>query len=380
MAKETKKEQQQVFAGQAPAFRYVDQVDRWRQENERAKVVEETLSKLSILDYREVDYYSQLEIVLFQEKPVPNFDDLLEENRLLAQGKFFMPIAYRAGIIAFLLLILVLSPSTFLMWIIACLLLTVFASLFFTVQDRQQTIQKVVVETKEEIKRRIEYHHKTQEEARKKHEVAEQERVAAVERLLSGDVGAILLKMDVALSSLEVGFSAEVNIDLLEGVPLFQIWLPPKAIIPTQVCTLSPGGRPAYEDKEIRTVNKQYIELCAALIMQVLSRVYEVVPTLDRSYVMGMSKSALNNECYIHLSCTRNEVMQACQATKGLLAIQQLQAVYNADPMLNLLPIKEIQPEEWGNEVNLQALRSLHVRLKTPQFFNKIPLNAGKQE
>lgn len=156
MAKETKKEQQQVFAGQAPAFRYVDQVDRWRQEYERAKVVEETLSKLSILDYREVDYYSQLEIVLFQEKPVPNFDDLLEENRLLAQGKFFMPIAYRAGIIAFLLLILVLSPSTFLMWIIACLLLTVFASLFFTVQDRQQTIQKVVVETKEEIKRRIE--------------------------------------------------------------------------------------------------------------------------------------------------------------------------------------------------------------------------------
>lgn len=68
------------------------------------------------------------------------------------------------------------------MWIIACLLLTVFASLFFTVQDRQQTIQKVVG-TKEEISWRIEYHHKTQEEARKKHEVAEQERVAAVERL-----------------------------------------------------------------------------------------------------------------------------------------------------------------------------------------------------
>ena len=380
MARETQKEQQQVFAAQSPAFRYVDQVERWRQEYERAKATEETINKLSFLDYREIDYYSQLEIVPFQEKPVPNFDDLLEENRLTAQGKFFMPIAYRAGIIAFLLLILVLSPSTFLMWIIASLLLTVFASLFFTVQDRQQTIQKVVAETKEEIKRRIEYHHRTQEEARKKHEVAEQERVAAVERLLSGDVGAMLLKMDVVLSSLEVGFAVEVNIDLLEGVPLFQIWLPSKAIVPTQVCTLSPGGRPAYEDKDARTVNKQYVELCAALIMQILSHVYGVVPTLDRSYVMGMSKSALNNECYIQLTCTRNEVIQACQAAKGLVAIQQLQAVYNADTMLNLLPVEEIQPKEWGDDVNPQALRSLHVALKTPRFFTKLPPLAGVQE
>lgn len=52
------------------------------------------------------------------------------------------------------------------------------------------------------------------------------------------------------------------------------------------------------------------------------------------------------------------------------MAIQQLQAVYNADPpMLNLLPIEEIQPEEWGNEVNLQALRSLHVKVENAAVF-----------
>lgn len=77
-------------------------MDRWRQEYERVKVVEETLSKLSIsLDYREVDHYSQLEIVLFQEKPVPNFDDLLEENRLLAQGSSLCLLLIVLGLLLF---------------------------------------------------------------------------------------------------------------------------------------------------------------------------------------------------------------------------------------------------------------------------------------
>lgn len=373
MSKGMNQEQQpQIFAGQAPAFRHVDQMDRWRQEYTRSKAVEDTISNLSRFEYQEVDYYAQLEVVPFQEKAVPNFEYLLEENRLAAQRRFFTPVAVRAGAIAVLLLVLVLSPSTFLMWVIAALLLIVFASLFFTMQDRQQTIQKVVADTQEEIRRRMEYHHKTQEEARKKHEQAEQERVAAVERLLSGDVGAMLLKMDVTLSALQVGFPAEADIDILEGIPLFRVWLPPKSIVPTQLCTLTPSGRPAYEEKDIRSINKQYVELCASLAMQMLTHAYGVVPTLERCYVMGLSKATLHNECLFHFTCNRQELLAASRAANGLLALQQLQAVYEADSMLNLRGVDEIQPPEWGQEVEAQALRSLHINCKIPAFFEGV--------
>lgn len=343
-------------------FRHVDQLERWRQEYEHQQAVEKKLASVSVLTYEPIDYAPLLTQVPWQERSIPNFDYLLENARIAAESKFFIPIAAQLIFLIAAAFALLVSSKALVLWIAGTLVLLVSASLYITIHTRTATIQSVLTKTKEEIEQRQEAERQKNEQARLDHEAQESERVTQLEKLLSGDIGAIMLRLDNVLPKMDIPFPVEVDIDIYENVPLVKVWLPTKAIIPVQTSKLHASGRLLYEEKEQRVINKQYLELCAALLMRVVAKAYENIPSFEHGYIWGMSREHLQNSCLICATIDRDKLSPACQAATGLGALQKLDSSYNIDTALNVGTVDPTLPEGWDS-VAPQLLRSLHVKI-----------------
>jgi hypothetical protein len=344
------------------SFRYVDPIDRWRQEYERYAKAEENLLKISKLSYDPVDYAPLLIPVPWKERPIPDFGFLVEEARVAAETKFFMPIVSRlAGFIVSLIILMISSNSAFL-WAAGTLSITLLLWLLWTIQQRQSSIETAVADARAEADNRTEQEQLMIAEAKKQHEDAEAERIFLVEKLLAGDIAAVFLRLDNILSRYSLPFSLEVHIDYYANVPLIQILLPNKSVIPVQTCSLLPSGRVKYTDKEPRLINKQYIELCSALIMHIMSVLYATIPSFDQIYVWGVLKGTPDHECFFEIATSREAAVKALNAENGIAAVKQLNGQFETDTILNLKLIEPARPEEWGN-VPQQLLRSMHIHV-----------------
>ncbi len=330
-------------------FRHVDQVERWRQEYEHHQLLENKLAKFSIFNYEEVDYAPQLVRTIFKERPIPDFSYMVEEARVKAQSKFLMPLMIHLVALVILVIILIVSNNTILLWGSGASVVIVLILLALMVEGRNTYINKVVGEKQQEVTARIAYEEKKIMEEKKKHDDNEEERIHLIEQLLSGEAPAILAKIERVLLGIAFPFYLSVDIELYNDIPAVKIWLPPKSLIPIQICTLTSAGRLNFEDKSIRVINRQYLELCAALVIKIMSTIYSHIPTFNTGYVYAMSKEGLNVECLIAAKLDRQTLVGVCEAENGLTAIQRAQAKFECDTSLMLLPVGCSQPEEWGD-------------------------------
>ncbi|MDD4600870.1 hypothetical protein SDC9_27523 [bioreactor metagenome] len=343
-------------------FRHVDQMERWRQEYEHHQAVEKKLASVSTLTFELFDYDPLLVRIPWKERPTPNFDYLLEEARLTAESKFFIPIAVRIVALIVMLFILFISSKVYALWISGTLAFTIGVSLYVALNDRRFTIESVLTKTRAEVEERQELEKQKNEQARHEHETQEEARIEFVSKLLEGDISAIMLRLDNVLEKMELSFPLEIDIDVYENTPLIKVWLPPKTIIPTQKSTLLPSGRLAYEEKEQRTINKQYIELCAAVLTRVAAKVYENIPSFGCGYVWGMGKGYLKSECLVSIVTDSEKVALACQAPTGLAALQKMDAKFEPDGMLALQPMETVNPEGWA-DIPPQLIHGIHVKI-----------------
>lgn len=343
-------------------FRHVDQVERWRQEYEHCQTVENALAAVSNLNYEEINYTSLLVRESWKERTVSDYSSQLENVRIEEERKFVMPITMHTGLLLILLLVLLVSSNMILLWISGTGVVTLLVLLTILIQKRHKDIEKVVIQKQKEIDIRIECEKKAIKEEREKHETAEDARIKEIESLLAGNIAAIFAKIDYILTMNPFPFHVSVDIGVYLNIPCVKIWLPPKSIIPTQICALQSSGRPSFQEKEIRTINKQYFELCAAISMKVMSLIYTHIPSFRVGYVYGMAKEGNNMECLLFSKLDRPTLETACHAANGLAAMQISKATFNCDTSLTLLPIEVEEPEEWSG-VESQLVRNLHVDL-----------------
>ena len=341
-------------------FRHVDQVERWRQEYERHQLLENKLIEFSKLIYEEVDYAPQLVRAIFKERPIPDFSYLLEEARREAETKFFMPIVTHLVAAVILLLVLLIASNIIILWGAGASVVIVLILAGLMIQNRKYHINKVILEKKLEIAERVAYEEKKIIEEKKKHDDSEEERINIIEKLLTGEVSSVLAKIESVFLKIPFPFYVSVDIELYEDIPAVKVWLPPKSLIPTQICTLTSSGRLNFEDKSIRVINRQYLELCSALIMKIMSAIYGNVPTFNIGYVYGISKEGHDIECLLANKFDRETLISACNAGNGLAALQRVQAKFECDTSLMLLPIEWSPPEEWG-DVEQKSIRSVHI-------------------
>lgn len=341
-------------------FRHVDQVERWRQEYEHHQLLENKLAEFSVFNYEEVDYAPQLVREIFKERPIPDFSYMVEEARVQAESKFLMPLMIHVVALVILVIILIVSNNSILLWGSGASVVIVLILLGLMIEGRNSHIKKVVGEKEQEVAARIAYEEKKIVEEKKKHDDNEEERIQLIEQLLSGEAPAILAKIERVLLAIAFPFYLSVDIELYNDIPAVKIWLPPKSLIPAQICTLTSSGRLNYEDKSIRVINRQYLELSAALVIKIMSTIYCHIPTFNSGYVYAMSKEGPNVECLIASKLDRQTLAGVCDAGNGLAAIQRAQATFECDTSLMLVPIGYSQPEEWGN-AEQKSIRSIHI-------------------
>lgn len=343
-------------------FRHVDQIERWRQEHERNQAIEKKLASLSNFSFKPVDYEPLLKRVPWKERSLPDFRYIIEEARLAAESKFFVPIAIEFVAMIIVVFVLFLSNNELLLWGSAIVAAALGATLYITVSNCRTGVQKAVDDARAEVERRIEAERQKIEQERYEHELKEDERIEYITKLINTDTGAVILRLDSVLSSLDIPFYLEVDIEVFNKIPLVKVWFPPKTIIPIQVSNLLPSGRIAYEEKEQKSINKQYVELCAAIIVQVICKVYENIPGFDKGYVLGISKECLQNDCLVAAEINREKVFSASEAPSGLVALQRLKADFDIDSLFNFKMFETIIPAEW-QDVPLNLIRNLHVKI-----------------
>jgi hypothetical protein len=343
-------------------FRHVDQIERWRQEYEYWQAAENKLTEVGKVSYAPVDYTPLLERQPFPEHPIPNFLHIMHDARIAAESRYFVPIAAHVGIMLLMLVILIAVGSKVAFGLCAVGVLVLFASFYFTIEKRRVYMKKSIAAAQAEVARKQESVRLQIEAEKKQHEHNEEERIKQVQKLLDGDLAAIFSKLDAVLPQIGFPFPLAVDVHWYDKVPMVQVWLPAKSIIPTQVCALQQSGRVNFSDKEQRAVNKQYMELCAAVLMQVMTRVYANIPTIDLMYVYGMTKEKVDIGCIMTVITTRESLEGAANAVTGLSALQKMGGQFNYDTSLDLLPVDCRDPLEWG-EVERQMIRTLHVKL-----------------
>lgn len=343
-------------------FRHVDQMERWRQEYEHCQMVENALSAVSNFNYEEIDYTSQLVRIPWKERTIPDCSGMLEDVRVEEERKFVMPIMMHTGLFLVLLFMLLMSTNMILSWISGVGVVTLLVLLGLLLQKRHTDIERVVIAKQKKIDDWIENEQKRIKEEKEKHEYAEDERIRGIEGLIAGDIAAIFAKIDQILTATPLPFHVSADVAVYMNIFSVKIWLPPKSIIPTQICSLQSSGRPSFQEKETRTINKQYFELCAAVSMRVMSIIYAHIPSCRVGYLYGMSKEGTKTECLFTSKLDRSILEAACNAANGLAAMQVVKAIFNCDTSLALLPIELEDPEEWEN-IEPQLVRNLYVDL-----------------
>jgi len=344
-------------------IRHAVQEERWKHEHEYNLAIEEQLAGMSKLSYEPVDYQPLLERQNFIERSIPSFDHLPIEAKLKVEESFITPLAIKGGGLVIGVIAMLLSSSNALFLGATFVVNAALAvSIYLTAQERQKAIKTAVANAEIEAENRLNAIMQQIDTERTEHDKKEDERIGAIERLLAGERSAILARLDEVLSKLTMPSPIELNIDILNNILLVRIWLPDKLVIPAHTSSLSTGGRVRYEQKEPRQINKQYIELCAAIVIQVIAIIYENIPSLDRSYFQGYSKGETQDECLIDLIVDKDLVATICRSNSGLAAVRAANGQLNCDTNLVFEPVKPSVPEGWSDD-KLQLIHGLKVRI-----------------
>ena len=326
----------------------LDASDRWRVEYHQCQERENKLAALSKLDYNPVNYTDRVARFPFKEMPLPDCNFLLEEAQQRTDKHYRMPITARIATILLLLLVLVaMHEISWAGWIFLPVLLVAF-NLYRIIQQRQREFGRAVTDAQSKINLRHEMHRTLQKEARLRHEEEEDERIRTVKNLVNGDIQATLLHLEAVLPKLKFPFAVVVDIDVYEQSPRVKIWLPPKTVIPRETAELLPSGKVEYQDKDALSINKQYLEVCAATAMQIVLTIFAHIPAFRQGCVLGWVKDELDDYCALAASFDRQELIDASQAFSGVTALQRLKVRLDCDTTLGMGPVEAVRPESWG--------------------------------
>ncbi|MDF2570069.1 MAG: hypothetical protein K0R55_1673 [Sporomusa sp.] len=343
-------------------FKGEEQFERWRKEFVQHQDYELKLATVSKLSYEPADYQVLLVREEFAELKLTDYSHLIGQAKTKAEAEYFYPIAARIAAIAFLLGALVILFSPVVLLITAALGVAATVSLYFTNKDREDAITRAEQDAEEEGFRRNEEERVEYEETKKRHEEQENTRITFIEKLLAGEASAVRSRLDEALNQLKLPIVVEVDIDFHVDIPLIRVWLPPKSVIPRQTCEMLSSGRIQYQDKDIRVYNKQYFELCAAIMLQIVSKVLANIPSFQEAYTAGIVNSEFSDECVIAAKISREKIDTINRVSNAIAGMQAFDAVYECDTSLVLYPVDLLRPPEW-EDVEQQMLKSLRVRI-----------------
>lgn len=358
-------------------YRQNSQLQRWLAEHKKHEAIEKALTDVSKFSYESEDYVRFLVKEPFPEPVRLEFQSMLPERLLLAERAYRHPINIRWGLMAALILSVAFFPSAITIVLVAAMLSVIGFLQYQTIRERLLLLQKIERDTRLEIENKVRIQEEQIMQQRRVHDEAEEERVDFYVRLLKGELSSVIMTIDEYLPKLPLPFPMDVDIDLHETVILVKAWLPSKMIIPQERTSLTDSGRIQYEKKESILINKQYAELCAAILMQISTVLFARVPSITKAYIWGMNREGSKEEYLLTMKMDRAQLEKVALSATALLALQGLSANYSCDEYLKLLPVEPLKPEEW-QDIEPKNIRNMHVKiyqLVIPGRRNKIVEN-----
>lgn len=341
----------------------LEQRERWLAEHLHCEAIEKNLRDVGRFTYEPVDYVRQLVKEPFKEPPRTDFSQTLPERMTSAERKFRRPVNVHWALMALTIVGFAVFPSPGTLIVCSVLLLIVGLSQFRTLQERQNVLTRTEKTTRVEIEALLRAEEAVIEEHKRQHEQQEDERIEYHVRLLNGDTGAMVLKLDESLPLLRFPFPLNITVDIFDRILSVRVWLPSKSVIPLERTMLNETGRIEYTKKDSLEINKQFAELSAAVLMQLIMTAFSVLPNIYKGYFKGLSVTADGREeCLIAVTTDRHAVERAARANTALAAVQALAGKYVCDEFLKLMPVKADRPSEWA-EVSEKDLRNLHIKL-----------------
>ena len=354
-----------------------DQRARWQAEHQHHEAIEKALADVSKFSYEQETYLRNLVKESFREPVRSDFQSLLPERMMEAEQRYRRPILIQWALMAALLLSIAFFPYMVTIALAAVLLAIVGFLHYKTLRERKTVLDSTETETRLEIEAKVQQQDEEIAELRRIHDEAEEERIKFYIRLMNGDEDAIITTLDEYLPEANVPFPMDVDIDIHEGILMVKAWLPPKALLPAERTSLSETGKIRYDKKSSTELNKQYAELCAAILMQITSLLFSKIPTMEGAYVWGIQKEEELDECVMSMWVDRSHLTKVSRASSALAALQGLSAVYECDEQLKLLPVEPLEPQEWA-ELEEKDIRTLRIKIykwMLPGMGNKIVEN-----
>ena len=344
-------------------LRRMEQYEKWRHTYEVAAKKEERLNNVSRISYDEKDYSLDLVRKEWTPAPPPNFGDWRGKIEQEVERQFQTPILVH-GIAIFLLFAGMLLVQIMMVLSVLLILEGLLAfSLYLTFRKKRRVKEDKIEEKHAYIRAKMYEFLLKQKADKEEFDKKETERVALVERLINGEESAILPRLTEIYRTLSFPFPLEVQVLLHQQMPLFKIWLPTIDVVPERLCLLKDDGSLDYQDKPLFSRNKQYLELCAAVILQIISVAYGNIPAFDEGIVWGMVKRGDEEKTYFSLALTRTEIIEACRSVSGVGGLQKLQGLYQWDESCQLTPVETMLPDEWKDVASLYDLPQIRVTL-----------------
>lgn len=344
-------------------LRRMEQYEKWRHAYETAMKKEKNLQDISHLSFEEKDYSTDLIRNEWVPAPPPDFGDWRGQINQEVEKSFQRPVLVRGIGLFVLFLGMLVSKALFVLSILLILEGLLAASIYMTFRKKTQ-IRKTMIEEKKEYIRVKMYEFLVKQKADKeKFEDAETERLSLLERLMNGEEASVLPRLSEVYRTMSFPFPLVVQVIIYKHIPLFKIWLPTIQVVPERICTLKDDGSLDYQDKTVFSRNKQYLEVCSATILQLLSVAYGNIPSFDQGMALGMVKGGDAENTYFSLSLSREKVIDACNSVSGVGGVQKLQGLYQWDDACQLAPVEPLLPDEWQNVTSLVNLPQIRVTI-----------------
>lgn len=342
----------------------MEQRDRWMAEHQHREAIEKGLRDVGKFVYDPVDYVRMLVREPFKEPSRSDFSYILPDRMTAAERRFRRPINIRWALMALPMVIFAAFPMWGTFFVCALFLVIMGFVQYRLLSEREKILAQTEKDARAEVEALVRAEEAKINDLKKLHERNEEDRIDYHVRLLNGDTGAVMLRLDETLPKMRFPFPLKIVVDVHDRVLLAHIWFPSKSLIPKERTSLNESGRIEYTKKESIEVNKQYAELCAAIVVQVIMTVFSVLPNLSKAYFKGLATTNDGGEeCLISVVTERYMVERVARASTALVAVQGLAGKYQCDEFLKLMPIEAVRPLEWS-EVSDREIRNLHIKIE----------------
>lgn len=338
-----------------------ERIDKFYIKHQQNLRQEKELSRLHDFIYEEVDYSPQMEPKTWTEPPMPDLSYLYVENRLRVQDKYYNRIIITILTTILTVLAGVIFYNIYLLpVIVACFMGTVY-SLHLTLAKRAAELEKSLQDTKAFIESKLQAIQAENAMAKYQFEKAEEARIKQTSDIVEGEPKATIARLDEVLSNLKFPFIVEMQVAYAAAQLIINVILPPQSVIPDTISEVITGRQVDFHEKPFTTFNKQHIEVCTSLGVQICLAVFANLPKMETVCVNGISKEKLEEECWYSLIIAREDLEKVIKCKNGLHAFSVLETPFTVNSVFEVQPQPAINTE-WKEETDEIEVRRLAVR------------------